>query len=171
MMFKIKPGIAYAIVIIVLLTCGCGKDDKSTSPGDTTPSVSVALGSNQLSCPAIGAIYSQSLKMVILGFDQGYLGGYPMTVLSVIGADSISVGNPVECNVSLYTDSSTVYICGGGAQNDSAVANVSFSKLELRQDGLLSGDVAGLVEHMDHPQEALTSLQIQFRNIPVETMK
>jgi hypothetical protein len=53
------------------------------------------------------------------------------------------------------------------AQNDSAVSDVIFSRLELRQDGRVSGDVSGMAEKQDHPEEGLFPLQIQFRNIPV----
>jgi hypothetical protein len=167
MRFKVGLGIACAIFMVVLLAYGCGKDDKSTGPGNAVPSVNVTFGSNQLSCPALGAVYSQSLKMLVLGFDQGYVGGYPMTAVMIGQADSVHVGVPVECSISLYMDSTTIYICGSMAQNDSAVASVSFSKLELRQGGQTSGDITGRAEHMDHQGEALTPLQIQFRNIPV----
>jgi len=163
-----KLTLLLAVAVSICLIFGCGKDDKSTSPDNTVPSVSVTVGPHQPAFPALAAAYDPDLKWLLIGFDQGQIGQYPIAFISVTDADSVVVGTPKECSsLNIYIDSTMQFICGSMAQNDSAVSEVIFSRLELRQYGRVSGDVTGMAEKQDHPEEGLFPLQIQFRNIPV----
>lgn len=152
---------------LLILSLGCGKDDKATSPEEHLPTVTVTLDGDDISFGAYSATYTNSVDILILIFAQGPSGGYPTATAIVSGADAVETGVEVACDVSVYLDSTTAYVCGNTAQNDSAVANVSFSTIELTEGGLLSGDVTGMAERTDHPEEALRPLLIQFRNIPL----
>jgi hypothetical protein len=163
-----------AVILVMLVglaffATSCGKDEKATSPEELLPTVSVTLGSNEISFGAVGAAYSSSLGLLIMAFAQGPQGGYPTCAVTVSSVDTVQVGMQVECDVGIYMDSSTAYTCGFLAEGDSAVATVSFSSLDLSQGGLISGDVNGMMEHMDHMDEGLTPVVIQFRNIPLES--
>lgn len=163
--------IAVTFLLLTGLTffaTGCGKDEKATSPEELLPTVSVTLGSNEISFGAVGAAYSSSLGLLIMAFAQGPQGGYPTCAVTVSSVDTVQVGMQVECDVSIYMDTTSIYECGSFAESDSAVSTVSFSSLDLSQGGLISGDVNGMMEHRDHSEEGLTPVMIQFRNIPLE---
>jgi hypothetical protein len=164
--------IAVILVLLVGLTffaTSCGKDKKATSPEELLPSVSVTLGSDEVTFGAVGAAYSSSLGYLIMAFAQGPQGGYPTCALTVGSMDTVQVGMQVECDVSVYMDTSTIYECGSLAEGDSAISTVSFSSINLTRGGLISGDVNGMMEHRHHMEEGLTPVMIQFRNIPLET--
>jgi len=156
-----------AAILCIYLSAGCGKDDNGTGPDNSLPSVSVTVGTHQPTFPATGATYAPSVKWLLIGFDQGQLGQYPIALISIFNADSIAVGNPAECTVSIAIDTTMQFICGSSAQNDSSVAEVTFTRLELSNGGRLTGDITGRAERQDHPEEGLSTLQIHFSNIPV----
>lgn len=161
--------ILVSLIGLTFFSTDCGKDDKATSPEELLPTVRVTLGSNDIHFGAVGAAYNSSLGFLLITFMLGPDGGYPICTLTVGSMDTVQVGMHVECDVSLHVDSSTIYTCGSLAQGDSAVATVNFSSIDLSQGGLLSGDAGGMMEHMDHIEEGLTSVMIQFRNIPLGT--
>ena len=150
-----------------VILAGCDKDD-STSPEDLVPTVNVTLASSDLVFGAYDGAYNSNMRHLIMGFFQGQSGGFPTCVITLSGADTVETGVEVNCGVIIYPDSANSYVCGSLADSDSAVSVISFRGKDLRQGGLVSGDVNGMAEHNNHGGEALVPVIIQFRNIPLE---
>jgi hypothetical protein len=94
----------------------------------------------------VGASYNATLNLLFIGFDQGQFGQYPIALISVLNTDSVAIGSPADCLVNVAIDTSLQFVCGGSMVSDSAVAQVTFTRLELRADGKVSGDVTGRAE-------------------------
>jgi hypothetical protein len=158
----------FCVVIVVgLLVWSCSKDKKTTSPEDTTSSAAGTLGQIDLtfqSCSAHVQVTSQGMTMV---FSQSGQIPYPEATIAIGEVDQIQVGDTASCAVLLSMDAADNYNCGNYADHEDAIATITFSRLELTSGGLLSGQIEGLAEHFNHPQDDLLSLDIVFSNIPV----
>lgn len=161
----------YAVLVLALLVWSCSKDKKTTNPDDTTPSVSATLGQDEISFALWGAEYWDITEvhfLIIAFFQTADMGECPIAFISVDSINTVQTGNPVDCLIDLaMVDTTDIYACGSAADNDSAVATITFSRLELTTGGLISGAISGMAEHLNHQGEALRSIEIEFANIPV----
>ena len=159
----------YAVLVLTLLVWSCSKDKKTTIPEDTTPSAGATLGEDEISFGSVGAVYIGAAQSLGLAFAQTQSGGYPLAAIAVTSINTVQVGVPVECGALTLNviDSTDVYACGATADSALAVADITFSRLELTSGGLVSGSLSGMAEHLNHPAEPLVPLELEFANIPV----
>ena len=165
---------SFKTISVIVLTCtlvactilSCGKDDKSTGPLPTGE-VTLRVGSHQPTFTSTGVSVTSSPDALFLAFSQADGSIYPNASIILYGASLAQVGEPVDCTVSIFLETTTRFITGTLAHSDSALSNLIFNRLELQSGGYVSGTVTGLAERQNHPEEGLLELSIDFANVYV----
>ena len=166
MKLNAKRDFAIAFLALALLSLACGKDKKTTNP--QSPSFSVTLNGEDLTFQTIVAVYLSSTHELGIEFDQTDRGRYPDALIVIENAHAVEVNEPTACHLLVTMAVNDYYGCGGGADDDDAVATLTFTRLQLTNGGLVSGHLEGLAEHVNHPGENLRSINMEFANIPVQ---
>jgi len=165
------PAVRYVLIFIggiflslMLLSCG----SKGTDSDGTVTKISVEINSSAIDINyAIANLLAEEDLLFIIAAKNS-VGEFPSVMIRFPDASNRHTGVSEECEFDLIVDLTESYLAGSLAENELAIANVEFSRLELHDGGHISGTISGFVERENHPEVGLLPLEVTFSNVPIE---
>ncbi len=155
----------WGAILVPLLFLNCSKGTDSDGP---KTEISAKINSSRVAINyAIANLLPEHDLLYMIAANNS-AGALPSAMIRFPEASNRRVGVAAGCEFDLIVSLSESYLAGSQADNESAVANVEFSRLELRDGGRISGKITGFVERENHPEAGLLSLEVTFKNVVIE---
>jgi hypothetical protein len=152
-----------ACALLLFFHCSNGTDS-----GRLGTEISVSINSvvMDINYATANLISEQDLLYLIIA--NNGTGALPSAMIGFPGASNRHIGVSAPCEFDLVVSGSESFLAGSQADNQAAIANVEFSRLELHEGGRISGEIIGLVEREGNPEAGLLSLELTFENVIIE---
>jgi len=172
MSFKLSKIVILLLMVVLCLPMCDGNNEDSgndgdsdtggnNNPGGNSQSNQWSVGPYNIAFVNVLAVYSQIDDILTITFLQQIGSEYPMAVLGISNVANYSMGNDLFCAAGLTMSEMESYI-------SDLTTEISFSRLELKSGGRISGSVTGRMWRVEDENMSRVDLNVNFKNVLIE---
>jgi len=151
--------VLFAIALLMLFSLGC------ESTGNPFAGSQWDVGEHHVSFSHAVADWNTTANILDLKFDLLSGSTYPDGTVTIDSVSTLTVNNPRQCLITMKVAAGITYVCNPA--DPDAVAEVTFTRLDLGPLGAVTGTITGMAKSVENPADAPVEITASFENVAV----